>query len=176
MRNKTLIAFPKMHNALEALIDAADQHAEDSGEPDMAIGDLQDLLREAFRLMSPAQRMQLLRSQTSGDLQDLLREAFRLMSPAQRMQLLRSQTSDDVMTAGTGDPFSKRALRGMEQEVERVRKSLEVCGYRFEESPETGAFWWAFEARNEVSEDFPDLASAVESAALDRAGAAPSKS
>jgi hypothetical protein len=148
MRNKTLIAFPKMHNALEALIDAADQHAEDSGEPDMAIGDLQDLLREAFRLMSPAQRM----------------------------QLLRSQTSDDVMTAGTGDPFSKRALRGMEQEVERVRKSLEVCGYRFEESPETGAFWWAFEARNEVSEDFPDLASAVESAALDRAGAAPSKS
>lgn len=141
MSKKTLIAFPKMHKALEALIDAADQHAEDSGEPDMAVGDLQDLLREAFRLMIPAQRM----------------------------QLLRSQTSDDVMTAGVGDPFSKRALRGMEQEVDRVRKNLEVCGYRFEESPETSSFWWAFEARKEVSGDFPDLASAVESAALDRA-------
>lgn len=148
MSTKKLMAFPKMHNALEALIDAADQHAEDSGEPDMAIGDLQDLLREAFRRMSPAQRM----------------------------QLLRSQTSDDVMTAGRGDPFSKRALRGMEQEVDRVRKSLEVCGYRFEESPETDVFWWAFEARNEVSEDFSDLASAVESAALARATMARVKS
>lgn len=148
MSTKKLMAFPKMHNALEALIDAADQHAEDSGEPDMAIGDLQDLLREAFRMMSPAQRM----------------------------QLLRSQTSDDVMTAGRGDPFSKRALRGMEQEVDRVRKSLEVCGYRFEESPETDVFWWAFEARNEVSEDFSDLASAVESAALARATMARVKS
>lgn len=148
MSTKMLIAFPKMHKALEALIDAADQHAEDSGEPDMAIGDLQDLLREAFRRMSPAQRM----------------------------QLLRSQSSDDVMTAGRGNPFSKRALRGMEQEVDRVRKSLEVCGYRFEESSETDVFWWAFKARNEVSEDFSDLASAVESAALNRATMARIKS
>lgn len=46
---------------IEALIDAAAIHGQDS-EPDHEAGDLQELLRSAWNLMSPAQRQQLLES------------------------------------------------------------------------------------------------------------------
>lgn len=47
---------------LERLLQAADNHAEDSGEPDHAIGDLQDLLRAAWALMTLEQRRALVAS------------------------------------------------------------------------------------------------------------------
>lgn len=53
---------------LDALFSAADQHAEDTGEPDMTVGDLQALLRDAWRLMNRAQRSALLNTETARDL------------------------------------------------------------------------------------------------------------
>lgn len=48
--------------ALERLLQAADNHAEDAGEPDHAVGDLQDLLRAAWALMTVEQRRALVTS------------------------------------------------------------------------------------------------------------------
>lgn len=48
--------------ALERLLQAADNHAEDAGEPDHAVGDLQDLLRAAWALMTAEQRHALVTS------------------------------------------------------------------------------------------------------------------
>lgn len=51
-----------MKDILEKLLDAADNHADDSGEPDHAVGDLQGLLRSAWAVMTIEQRRQLLKS------------------------------------------------------------------------------------------------------------------
>lgn len=42
--------------ALEVLFDAADAHAVAAGEPDHVVGDLQEILRAAWRIMTPRQR------------------------------------------------------------------------------------------------------------------------
>lgn len=47
---------------LTHLLAAADNHGEDSGEPDHTIGDLQDLLRKAWALLNHGQRVALLES------------------------------------------------------------------------------------------------------------------
>lgn len=47
---------------LERLLQAANNHAEDSGEPDHEVGDLQDLLRAAWALMTVDQRRALVTS------------------------------------------------------------------------------------------------------------------
>jgi hypothetical protein len=44
---------------LEALFQAADAHAADAGDADHAFGDLQAILRVAWRLLTPAQRQTL---------------------------------------------------------------------------------------------------------------------
>lgn len=49
-----------MKDILQKLFDAADAHGEDAGEPDHAVGDLQELLRSAWTLMTPAQRREFL--------------------------------------------------------------------------------------------------------------------
>lgn len=41
---------------IEFYIKAAEQHGEDS-EPDHEVGDLQDFLREAWKIMTPEQRL-----------------------------------------------------------------------------------------------------------------------
>jgi hypothetical protein len=41
-----------MKSILEKLFGAADNHAEDTGEPDHEVGDLQDVLRTAWNLMT----------------------------------------------------------------------------------------------------------------------------
>jgi hypothetical protein len=51
-----------MSSILKKLFKAADNHAEDTGEADHAVGDLQDVLRAAWDLMTPEQRGQLLES------------------------------------------------------------------------------------------------------------------
>jgi len=47
-------------DAVERIISAAEQHAEDTGESEHQVGDLEDALREAWRLMSTQQRAALL--------------------------------------------------------------------------------------------------------------------
>lgn len=56
-----------MDNIIEKLITAADNHSEDTGE-DHGIGDLQDLLRQAWSIMSVSQKRQLIRTGEVGDL------------------------------------------------------------------------------------------------------------
>lgn len=51
-----------MEAIIEQLLVAADNHGEDSGEPDHAVGDLQGLLRRAWGIMSISQRLQLLKT------------------------------------------------------------------------------------------------------------------
>lgn len=51
-----------MNAILKKLFAAADNHSEDSGEPDHTVGDLQDLLRRSWEIMSVGQKLQLLRS------------------------------------------------------------------------------------------------------------------
>jgi hypothetical protein len=50
-----------MNFGLDDLLWGAEVHGLES-EPDHEVGDLQDLLREAWRLMTPAQRAELVRS------------------------------------------------------------------------------------------------------------------
>ena len=52
---------PEAH--LQKLFDAADRHGVDTGESDHSVGDLQDALREAWKLMTPSQRTQLIESE-----------------------------------------------------------------------------------------------------------------
>lgn len=60
-----------MSKILEILFKAADDHGEDTGEPDHSIGDLQGLLREAWSLLTADQKAQLLESESVQDLLDL---------------------------------------------------------------------------------------------------------
>lgn len=60
-----------MSKILEILFKAADDHGEDTGEPDHSIGDLQDLFREAWSILTTDQKTQLLLSESVQDLLDL---------------------------------------------------------------------------------------------------------
>lgn len=52
---------------LEKVFTAADRHGEDTGEPDHTVGDLHDVLRAAWELMSPAQRVSLMATDAVRD-------------------------------------------------------------------------------------------------------------
>jgi hypothetical protein len=52
---------------IEAYIAAAEQHGKDS-EPDHEVGDLQDMLRVAWSLMTPAQRVSFINHDTPHDI------------------------------------------------------------------------------------------------------------
>ena len=52
---------PEAH--LQKLFDAADRHGVDTGESDHSVGNLQDALRQAWKLMTPSQRTQLIESE-----------------------------------------------------------------------------------------------------------------
>lgn len=52
-----------MDNFPQELFDAADHHADDTGEPDHAVGDLQDMLSACWGIMTPSQRAFVLQSQ-----------------------------------------------------------------------------------------------------------------
>lgn len=55
---------------LQKLFHAADNHGEDSGEPDHTVGDLQDLLRLAWEDLPPSKQIKLLQSSKIEDLID----------------------------------------------------------------------------------------------------------
>lgn len=54
-------------NPIETLIKAADKHAEDTGQADHAVGDLQDLLRTAWGIMTFDQKTRLLQTPQAAD-------------------------------------------------------------------------------------------------------------
>jgi hypothetical protein len=102
-----------MDKLLEKLITAADHHADDSGEPDHAVGDLQDLLREAWALMLPSQKQALL----EGD------------------------AVENLVETGARDAFDARSLQDeLQQSVRQMQDELALQGYSILKS--THGFYW----------------------------------
>ena len=56
---------------LEELFQAADAHAAEAGDLDHAVGDLQSILRAAWRVLTPAQRRALFAEPELKELSDL---------------------------------------------------------------------------------------------------------
>lgn len=106
-----------MTKILKNLFDAADAHAEDTGEPDHAVGDLQDLLKEAFGLMTPSQKVAFLESET---------------------------VSNNLLTGGRGEIDAEGLLDILDNEQEAMEAAVTAAGYRIMECPE-GYFWEADE-------------------------------
>lgn len=66
-----------MSNVLDKLFLAADQHAEDSAEPDHAVGDLQDLIRMLWSKLPLQEKLDVLHSDEVDAIIELgAREAF----------------------------------------------------------------------------------------------------
>jgi hypothetical protein len=49
-------AIDTSDEALQRILQAAEDHGDDTGEPEHQVGDLEDALREAWKLMSQDQR------------------------------------------------------------------------------------------------------------------------
>jgi hypothetical protein len=56
---------------LEELFQAADDHAEAAGHFDYAIGDLQEILRAAWRVLTPKQRLKVFSQPEMTDLAEI---------------------------------------------------------------------------------------------------------
>jgi hypothetical protein len=90
-----------MTDILEALFTAADNHAQDSCEPDHAVGDLQDMMRLAWSAMSVRQRLQLLRNPELGALlEDGARGEFSGKSLAAELTMQLAAMECVVVAAG----------------------------------------------------------------------------
>lgn len=121
-----------MQAILEKLFAAADHHGEDSGEPDHTVGDLQDLLRCAWALMSPSQKM----------------------------ALLESSDVEDLTQAGARDAFEPEDLLAeIRQALAEQEAQVTAAGYAFREN-EDGFYWeteteasTVFDARDDAVAD-----------------------
>lgn len=102
-----------MQQVLEYMFAAADTHGQDTGEPDHTVGDLQDL----FRL------------------------AWGIMSIGQRLQLLRKPETQDIIEAGSRDEFTGESLAaGVMQRVAKMESVVVAAGIAMMEG-ERGFFW-----------------------------------
>lgn len=120
-----------MTKILEKLFTAADNHGEDSGEPDHTVGDLQDLLRRSWEIMSVSQKLQLLRGT----------EVYNVVECGARGEF----EWDDLVAEIT------QSLAGQEAEIAKA-------GYEIKVQVE-GTFFW--ETEEEASEDFGSREDAV---------------
>ncbi|GBG14484.1 SerC protein [Novimethylophilus kurashikiensis] len=103
----------QFNEMLEKLLKAADAHGEDSGEPDHTVGDLQDLLRKAWSLMSLSQKL----------------------------ELMQSDEVDNVVECGAQDEFEAEDLvMQMRDQYVDVKRRLEAHGFSFVEN-ELGTKW-----------------------------------
>lgn len=120
---------------LESLFRSADNHAEDTCEPDHAIGDLQDMFRMAWGIMSTAQRL----------------------------QFLRQEALTGLLEAGSRGEFSADSL-ATDLETELADKEVQVTAAGYTILAGEGGFFWVNDAQDEASEDFYERADAVASA------------
>lgn len=98
---------------LQKLFNAADNHGEDTGEPDHTVGDLQDLLRKSWDLMLPSQKL----------------------------ALLESSEVEEVIQAGARGEFEAEDLvRGVEGAVAQADIAISQAGYTIIENEE--GFHW----------------------------------
>lgn len=102
-----------MEAIIEKLLVAADNHGEDSGEPDHTVGDLQGLLRRAWGIMSVSQRRQLLKTS----------EVAALTEAGGRGEFDR----DDLVTK-------------LNQKLVEMEAEVRAAGYEFMEHE--GGFYW----------------------------------
>lgn len=102
-----------MAQILETLFKSADSHAEDTGEQEHAIGDLQDLLRETWKTLMPSQKL----------------------------NIIRSPVVAGVLEAGALTGASPNSLE-REFNAEMIAKEIETskAGYKFFEE-ENGHYW-----------------------------------
>lgn len=107
---------PVMENQdliLTRLLNAADAHGEDSGEPDHSVGDLRELVTSMWRLLTPSQRL----------------------------ELLNSSTVDDLAEAGARGEWEPETLIGLVREdLGSLETALRDVGYQFMQS-ELGFYW-----------------------------------
>lgn len=124
-----------MSKTLDQLFLSADNHAEDTGEPDHAVGDLQDMLRLAWHIMPTSLKLQFLRQ---PDLEDLLE-------------------------LGARDEFSAKTLTSdLEAAVADMEKQIQAAGYEVGEAD--GWFCWEHAETGEAGEDYYERIDAVVSA------------
>jgi len=110
-----------MQQIIEKIFAAADQHGEDSGEPDHAVGDLQGMLRLAWDIMTVSQRL----------------------------QLLRKPEFETLLDAGSRGEFDAGDLAAqLTKELSEMEAKAASAGYRFMEG-EGGFFWETDEEASE---------------------------
>jgi hypothetical protein len=94
----TMINLTSHQAVIERLIDAADSHAEDAGDPDHAVGDLQQMLRKAFSLMMPSQRLAFIESQEACDVIETgAREEFDAADLSLAIDAIAKRQYDEVL-------------------------------------------------------------------------------
>ncbi len=114
-----------MSTILKKLFAAADNHGEDSGEPDHTVGDLQDLLRRSWEIMSVSQKLQLLRGT----------EVYNVVECGARGEF----EWDDLVAEIT-------------QSLAEQETAVVAAGYEIKVQFVEGTFFW--ETKEEASEDF----------------------
>lgn len=114
-----------MNTVLKKLFAAADNHGEDSGEPDHTVGDLQDLLRRSWEIMSVSQKLQLLRGT----------EVYNVVECGARGEF----EWDDLVAEIT-------------QSLAEQETAVVAAGYEIKVQFVEGTFFW--ETEGEASEDF----------------------
>lgn len=120
--------------SLEKLLKAADNHGEDAGEPDHTVGDLQDLLRCAWDIMSVSQKIQFLKSDEVDSLVEL---------------------------GGRNEFTAEEEVDGLRKCIDKLEQEVKNAGYIIHVT-NTGYYWE--DPDGECSEDFRDYSDAVVSA------------
>lgn len=110
-----------MDKIIEKLLMAADNHGEDSGEADHAVGDLQDLLRRAWNILSVSQKLQFLNSQEAADL---------------------------IVDGARGDFKAGDLVAEINQQIAKMEEEVGAAGYAFIEHG-AGFFWETDEESSE---------------------------
>lgn len=126
-----------MEAIIEKLFVAADNHGEDAGDPDHAVGDLQGLLRRAWAVMTISQRLQLLKTSEVDELAEL---------------------------GGRGEFSQDELVEEINQKLVEMESAVAEAGYEIK-TIETGMFFW--ETEDEASEDFHAREDAVANAYSD---------
>lgn len=102
-----------MSKILEKLFKGADNHGEDAGESDHTVGDLQDLLRAAWGILSASQKE----------------------------ELLKDDAVEAIVDLGARGEFDEKSLIAeLHASVAEMQAKISAAGYKIKEV-EDGFFW-----------------------------------
>ncbi len=117
-----------MDKMIEKLLVAADNHGADAGAYDHTVGDLQNLLRRAWSMMSVSQKRQFLQSQEVADL---------------------------VTDGGLPEGEAGNLTAEIKRQIAKMEEAVRAAGYVFKEY-EGGFFWETVEESSEDFHDRGD--------------------